>query len=57
LGNALRCAQQACIVHGHACNFCHRDAPQLTRLATFSDHPNPNVTRILFTPNDMLGRE
>eukprot|EP00798_Chlamydomonas_sp_ICE-L_P014523 gene14524-20554_t len=29
---------------------------QLTKLATFTDHPNPAVTRILFTPNDMLGR-
>jgi hypothetical protein len=30
--------------------------PQLTELAKFSDHPNPAVTRILFTPNDMLAR-
>lgn len=29
---------------------------QLTKLATFTDHPNPAVTRILFTPNDMLAR-
>jgi len=29
---------------------------QLKRLATFSDHPNPAVTRILFTPNDMTAR-
>ena len=29
---------------------------QLTKLATFSDHANPSVTRILFTPNDMHGR-
>lgn len=29
---------------------------QLTKLATYTDDPNPFVTRILFTPNDMLGR-
>ncbi|GFR43405.1 hypothetical protein Agub_g4485 [Astrephomene gubernaculifera] len=29
----------------------------LTRLANFSDHENPAVTRILFTPNDMLARK
>jgi ureidoglycolate amidohydrolase len=29
---------------------------QLTDLAKFTDHPNPAVTRILFTPNDMLAR-
>ncbi|KAG2501988.1 hypothetical protein HYH03_000484 [Edaphochlamys debaryana] len=28
----------------------------LTRLANLSDHENPAVTRILFTPNDMLAR-
>lgn len=33
-----------------------RDVAQLTKLATFTDHPNPAVTRILFTPNDMLAR-
>ena len=31
--------------------------PQLTELAKFTDHPNPAVTRILFTPNDMLARD
>ena len=31
-------------------------ALQLTKLATFSDDPNPAVTRILFTPNDMVAR-
>ncbi len=30
---------------------------QLTELAKFTDHLNPAVTRILFTPNDMLARE
>eukprot|EP00195_Chlamydomonas_chlamydogama_P017271 CAMPEP_0202902448 /NCGR_PEP_ID=MMETSP1392-20130828/16857_1 /ASSEMBLY_ACC=CAM_ASM_000868 /TAXON_ID=225041 /ORGANISM="Chlamydomonas chlamydogama, Strain SAG 11-48b" /LENGTH=439 /DNA_ID=CAMNT_0049589209 /DNA_START=61 /DNA_END=1376 /DNA_ORIENTATION=+ len=29
---------------------------QLTKLATFTDDANPAVTRILFTPNDMLAR-
>ncbi|EFJ52855.1 hypothetical protein VOLCADRAFT_55680, partial [Volvox carteri f. nagariensis] len=29
---------------------------QLTVLANFSDHENPAVTRILFSPNDMLAR-
>ena len=29
---------------------------QLLKLATFSDHPNPAVTRIVFTPNDMKAR-
>lgn len=29
---------------------------QLTYLATFSDHPNPAVTRLVFTPNDLLAR-
>ena len=29
---------------------------QLTKLATYTDHANPAVTRILFTPNDMSGR-
>ncbi|KAL4419542.1 hypothetical protein ABPG77_006873 [Micractinium sp. CCAP 211/92] len=29
---------------------------QLLHLATFSDHPNPAVTRILFTENDLAGR-
>lgn len=29
---------------------------QLLRLATFSDHSNPAVTRIVFTPNDMKAR-
>ena len=29
---------------------------QLLKLATFSDHPNPSVTRIVFTPNDMKAR-
>lgn len=29
---------------------------QLTHLATFSDHPNPAVTRLVFTPNDLLAR-
>ncbi len=30
---------------------------QLTKLANYSDHANPAVTRILFTPNDMLARQ
>ncbi|KAJ9533882.1 hypothetical protein QJQ45_026976 [Haematococcus lacustris] len=33
-----------------------RVVDQLTRLATFTDDPNPAVTRILFTPMDMLAR-
>ena len=30
--------------------------PKLTHLATFTDDPNPAVTRILFTPADMSAR-
>ena len=29
---------------------------QLLKLATYSDHPTPAVTRIVFTPNDMKAR-
>ena len=29
---------------------------QLLKLATYTDDPNPAVTRILFTHNDMLAR-
>ena len=30
---------------------------QLMHLASFSDDPNPAVTRLIFTPNDMKARE
>lgn len=30
--------------------------PQLTKLATFTDDPNPYVTRVLFTPTDVAAR-
>ena len=30
--------------------------PQLLHLATFTDDPNPAVTRIVFTENDLLAR-
>jgi ureidoglycolate amidohydrolase len=33
-----------------------RVVDQLTKLARFSDHPNPAVTRILFTENDLRAR-
>jgi ureidoglycolate amidohydrolase len=30
--------------------------PQLLHLATFTDDPNPAVTRIVYTHNDLLAR-
>ena len=35
---------------------CAPSPLQLTKLATFSDDPNPAVTRVLFTPTDMAAR-
>jgi hypothetical protein len=35
---------------------CKSACSQLTHLATFTDDPNPAVTRIMFTPKDMEAR-
>ncbi|PNW82164.1 hypothetical protein CHLRE_06g276700v5 [Chlamydomonas reinhardtii] len=48
---ALGCNCQSVQVDGS------RVVEVLTRLANMSDHENPAVTRILFSPNDMLARK
>ncbi|KXZ51996.1 hypothetical protein GPECTOR_10g1018 [Gonium pectorale] len=47
---AVSCSGQSVQVDGN------KVVDTLTRLANFSDHENPAVTRILFSPNDMLAR-
>jgi hypothetical protein len=45
--------------HHAACSSTHSivtNLLQLLELATYTDDPNPAVTRILFTPTDLEGR-